>query len=96
MYYVYMLRCMDDTIYTGTAADVEKRMKIHFEGGACASKYVQSRGAKKLELVYEVETKGEALSLERRIKSLSKADKERLIDCGAEIIPTIERGKIIG
>ena len=96
MYYVYMLRCMDDTIYTGSAADVEKRMKIHFNGGSGESKYVKSRGAKRVEVVYEVETKGEALSLERKIKSLSRADKERLIDCGPEKVPVIERGKIVG
>ena len=87
---------MDDSVYTGIAADVEKRMKVHFEGGAGESKYVRSRGAKKLELVYTVETKNEAMSLEKRIKSLSRVDKERLIACGGEKIPVIERGKLIG
>lgn len=96
MYYVYLLRCEDDTIYTGIAADVEKRMKTHFEGGPGESKYVRSHGAKKLELVYEVDNKNGALSLERRIKSLSRSDKERLINCGPGRVPLIERGKITG
>ena len=30
MYYTYMLRCSDGSIYTGVAADLEKRMKVHF------------------------------------------------------------------
>ena len=32
MYYVYMLRCADDTLYTGTAADVQKRLNTHNSG----------------------------------------------------------------
>ena len=41
MYYVYVLRCADDSLYTGVTNDLEKRMKAHKEGKG--SKYVRSR-----------------------------------------------------
>ena len=33
MYYTYMLRCEDNSIYTGITTDVKRRMKEHFERG---------------------------------------------------------------
>ena len=74
-----MLRCRDGSIYTGIAADIEQRMKIHFEGGRGESKYVRSHGAEKLEIFWEVESKGAALSLEKKIKGLKKQEKEKII-----------------
>lgn len=33
MYYIYMLRCKDDSIYTGITTDLDRRMKEHFGAG---------------------------------------------------------------
>lgn len=75
-----MLRCKDNSIYTGYTPDLEARMEEHFSGGPKASKYVRSRGAERLEACWETEEKSDALKLEARIKkNLTKEQKERLV-----------------
>ena len=78
MYYIYMLRCKDDSLYSGIAPDIAKRMKVHFEGGKSSSKYVRAKGAEKLEVFWECEDKSEASKLEYRLKRLTKEKKESL------------------
>ena len=39
MYYVYMLWCRDDTLYTGTASDLCRRMRQHRDGGAACAQW---------------------------------------------------------
>ncbi len=79
MYYVYMLRCRDESIYSGIAADLCKRMSVHFDGGTDAAKYVVAHGAAKLEAYWTCEDKSQASKLEYRIKRLTKSKKEKLI-----------------
>lgn len=77
MPYVYILKCQDDTYYTGYAVDLEKRLEEHQQGTAC--KY--TRGRRPVELVYweEYPTKSEAMQREYRIKQLSRTAKKKLI-----------------
>jgi putative endonuclease len=76
---LYILRCVDGTLYTGVATDVARRLAEHQAQGPKAAKYV--RGRTPLELVYtrEVGTRSEALKEEWRIKRLSRAQKEALL-----------------
>lgn len=85
MYYTYMLRCEDDTIYSGIAANLENRMKVHFNGGPGGAKYVMSRGARRLECFWVSPDKGAASKLEYRLKQLSRAQKEALISGRLEL-----------
>lgn len=78
MYYIYMLRCTDNSIYTGITTNVEHRMKEHFTKKNCA-KYTYTHTAKKLECVWQTENRVLASKLEYRIKTLTKAQKEKLI-----------------
>ena len=78
MYYVYMLRCEDNSIYTGITTNVKHRMEEHFSKKNCA-KYAYTHTAKKLECVWQTENRVLASKLEYRIKQLSKAKKEELI-----------------
>ena len=78
MYYVYMLRCEDNSIYTGITTNVKHRMEEHFSKKNCA-KYTYTHTAKKLECVWQTENRVLASKLEYRIKQLSKAKKEELI-----------------
>lgn len=48
MYYVYMLWCRDDTLYTGTAADLCRRMQQHRDGGAACARYTRSHPPREL------------------------------------------------
>lgn len=78
-YYTYMLRCKDDTIYTGMAADLERRMQEHFSQNEKCAKYTLVHTPQKLEMAWESETRAMAMKLEFHIKKLSKAQKEELI-----------------
>ena len=79
MYYIYMLRCMDESIYTGITTDLDRRMKEHFEKNEKCSKYTFRHTAKKLELAWQTENRKMASKLEYYIKTLKKSQKEELI-----------------
>ena len=80
MYYTYMLRCTDNSIYTGITSDLERRMEEHFSQNEKCAKYTSSHQAEKLEAVWESENKSLASKLEFHIKkSLTKREKEELI-----------------
>ena len=75
-WYVYILRCADDTLYTGITNNLDRRLKAHNAG--TASKYTRVR--RPVDMVYreEVETKGDALRRELQIKSMSRSQKQAL------------------
>ena len=79
MYYVYMLRCEDNSIYTGITTNVERRMEEHFKRNDKCAKYTLRHFAKKLESVWETENRAFASKLEYRIKELNKQQKEEII-----------------
>lgn len=79
MYVTYMLRCEDDSIYTGIAADLERRMKQHFSKDKRCARYTRWHTAKRLEAAWESANRASASRLEYRIKQLTREQKERLI-----------------
>ena len=79
MYVTYILRCEDDTLYTGIAADLERRMKQHFSKDKRCARYTRWHTAKQLEAAWESEDRASASRLEYRIKQLTREQKERLI-----------------
>lgn len=78
-YQVYIVRCADDTLYTGITTDVERRFEEHRSGGPKAARYTRTHGAVALEAAWEVPDRSAASRAENRIKQLSRADKLRLI-----------------
>ncbi len=70
--YIYILRCSDNTYYTGVTYDLTRRLMDHNEWKKWA-KY--TRGRRPLELVYQesLESYGSALSREYEIKKLPRA-----------------------
>lgn len=77
--FVYILRCTDDTLYTGITTDFEKRFKQHrgeIKGGA---KYTRARGVKKAEALWETESPAAARKMEYALKKLKRSEKEKLI-----------------
>ena len=69
MYYIYMLRCEDNSIYTGITKDIKKRMEEHFSKDKNCAKYTLRHNAKKLEAVWQTENRALASKLEFRIVS---------------------------
>ena len=78
VFILYILRCSDDTLYTGIASDVQKRMSEH-ESSPRGAKYLRGKGPLRLVFEEPVGDRGVASALEYRVKRLSRARKEALI-----------------
>ena len=76
-FYLYMLRCEDGSIYTGTAKDYLKRYEEHLSGKG--AKYTKSHRVIKIERVFLCENRSIACILESEIKKLTKNKKEAII-----------------
>lgn len=74
----YMVRCADDSLYTGITTDVERRLHEHNQKRNAAA-YTRSR--RPVTLVYQetFQTRAEAARREYVIRTLPKAEKEKLI-----------------
>lgn len=77
MYWVYILRCSDNTLYSGSTPRLEKRILEHNEGKG--AKYTRGRRPVSLLQAWLVETRSEALQLEAFLKSFSRPEKEKII-----------------
>lgn len=78
VYYVYIVKCKYGTYYTGYTDDIEKRVKAHNEGKG--AKYLRGRGPVKLVHQEKHKSKNEAMRAECTIKSMTKQQKESLIN----------------
>jgi predicted GIY-YIG superfamily endonuclease len=76
-WFVYILRCADDSLYTGITKDLDRRLKQHNAG--TASRYTRSRLPVALEYQEEQPNQSMALKRELAIKALSRKAKELLI-----------------
>jgi putative endonuclease len=76
-HYVYVLRCADDTLYTGYTTDPARRTAEHDAGEG--AKYTRGRTPVELVHVERFDTKSGAMSREYAIKQLSRGEKERLV-----------------
>lgn len=78
-YFVYILRCSNLSLYTGYTTDLAKRYKSHQEGtGGC--KYTKSFKPVSIAQAWKISgTKAFAMEIERKIKKLSRQEKEKLI-----------------
>ena len=76
MNYTYMVKCKDNTYYTGWTTDLERRIEAHNSGKG--AKY--TRGRRPVRLVYyeSFETKEAAMRREWEIKQLNRKEKEKL------------------
>ena len=90
MYYTYMIRCKDNSLYTGMTNNIENRMKKHISG--TGAKYTKSHKAEKVEAVWRSKDKSFACKLEYQLKQLDKSQKEELIN-GVKL-NTYLKGKI--
>lgn len=85
MYYVYMLRCEDNTLYTGITTNLQRRMEEHFTKSDKCAKYTKRHNAKKLETAWQTENRVLASKLEYAIKRLKKEEKEKLVSGQVEL-----------
>ena len=77
MYFVYILRCADDSYYVGYTTDVEARLRAHNTGSGAAHTYRR----RPVELVYQEThtTRTDGIRRERQLKGWTRRKKEALI-----------------
>ena len=92
MYYTYIIRCKDNSIYTGMTNNVDERFNKHLSGNG--AKYTKSHIPDKLEAVWRCKDKSLACKLEYQLKHLTKQQKEDIIQ--GQKITTYLKGKIDG
>jgi putative endonuclease len=81
-HHVYVLRCADDSLYTGYTTDVERRVAEHDAGEG--AKYTRGRTPVELVHVESFDSRSAAMSREYELKRLSRAAKERVVAGEAE------------
>lgn len=75
-YYIYILRCVDNTFYTGYTNDLEKRIQTH--NNKKGAKYTRGRTPVRLIHFETFDNKSDALKREYEIKKLSRKEKLKL------------------
>lgn len=78
MFFVYILRCSDNTLYTGWTTDLNRRLKCHNSGKG--AKYTRCRLPVKIVYYENLPDKSSALKRECEIKKLSRAKKLLLVE----------------
>ncbi len=78
-WFVYLLRCADDTLYCGVCTDLERRVSEH-NTSPRGARYTRARRPVALVWHQEQSSRSEACKQEAHIKRLSRRDKLRLME----------------
>ncbi len=79
MYYIYMMRCSDNSLYIGITTDLERRFSEHLQKSGKGAKYTRAKKVKEIACAWVTEEgRSEASRLESRLKKLKKEQKEIL------------------
>ncbi|MCM8857705.1 MAG: GIY-YIG nuclease family protein [Candidatus Thiodiazotropha sp.] len=84
---VYILRCADQTLYTGIAKDLFRRVAQHNKG--TGAKYTRGRTPVELVFAESMTCHGDALRREYAIKKMSAADKKKIIDQSCQTVENL-------
>jgi putative endonuclease len=78
MYFLYILKCADGTLYTGITTDLVRRKREH-NTGKLGAKYTRGRGPVKLVYSRKFRSRSTASREEYRIKNLTRQQKLKLL-----------------
>lgn len=79
IWFVYIIRCRNNTLYTGVTMDINRRFAEHQAQGNKCAKYLRGKAPLKLALTAKLQNKENAYQVEKHIKLLSKQQKEQLL-----------------
>jgi putative endonuclease len=74
---VYIIRCSDDTFYTGITTDIDRRFNQHAEGAG--AKYFRARRPLQVAYLEKGHNRSSATKREAQIKVMNRADKTLLV-----------------
>lgn len=92
-FYVYILKCNDDSYYVGHTDDLERRLTEYASGDKFVGYYVATRLPVVCVYSESFATRAEALDAERRLKGWSRKKKEALINGGWQAVKGIWKQK---
>ncbi len=93
-YYVYVLRCHGDVLYTGITADLAKRMREHVLALPAGAKFTRAHKPEAIVGLWRTENKSLALKLEYRIKSLKREEKLELLKSPCKVTELLWEGAV--
>jgi putative endonuclease len=76
IWFLYMVRCADNSLYTGITTDIKRRFAEHRGKGGKGARCLRGRGPLKLVYQKKVGTRSKALKMEYRLKKMAKKEKE--------------------
>lgn len=79
MYFIYILRCVNGSLYTGITTDISRRLKEHSGAGGKGARFTRSHSVEALEALWSAADRSLASRLEWRIKQLTRQQKLDLI-----------------
>jgi len=91
-YFVYILKCSDNTYYTGITSNLSKRL-IEHKSGKHKNSYTHSRRPISLKFYAEFTNVDLAIDTEKQIKKWSRAKKQALINSEFEKLPNLSKKK---
>lgn len=91
-YWVYILKCADDSYYTGVTGDLEARLLKH-QSGHYPESYTHNR--RPVELVFQTEFSdiNQAIAFEKQVKGWSRKKKEAIINDEWEKLPNLSKNR---
>ena len=90
IYYVYMIKCSDETYYTGVTNDVVRRFKEH-QSNLHPESYTYSRQPLELVFVEKFKYINDAISREKQIKRWSQKKKEAIIILDLDLLKQLSK-----
>lgn len=90
MYYLYILKCSDETLYTGITVDLKRRVEEH-NASHFGAKYTRARRPVKLVYSKKYRNRSAASRQEARIKALSRKEKLAMIKKDSESPSTLKK-----
>lgn len=88
LYFVYILRCADNSYYTGITSDIQERLSQH-QSGYYPENYTHSRRPVKLVFQAEFNDVEQAIAFEKQVKGWSRKKKEALITGNWDALPSL-------
>jgi len=84
-WYVYIVKCSDDSLYTGITIDIKRRIREHNSDDLQGAKYTRAR--RPVCLVYQelFTSRSKAMKREYEIKRLNRMEKEALISTVSDL-----------
>ncbi len=79
LWFVYIIRCADGSLYAGVSTDVERRLAEHRDASGKGAKYLRGRGPLEMVCAQAIGSRSQALTVESRFRKLSKEQKETLL-----------------